>query len=256
MDAALATKVKDIAPWLVEGLTVDRGCGTGALMQYLASRNRKIIGVEISDTFSKNKAGVIQADVSDPVFADGTVGNIILSSVMHEVYSYGGYSTFAVSKCLDTCARELRPGGRIIIRDIWSPEDNSMYYSFEFAPHVLKRAKDFLRRRPPVGPTGHVWSREECTWVGFPEPLAVEFLSKKDYIDHWNLELKEVYTQLPLSLYRQLADVLGMKVVVAKPLCNKWIINNRWTKGVLTGPQGFPEYTNQLIVLEKVASRR
>src|SRR5207248_1544549 len=32
MDAALESKVRDIEPWLVPGLVVDRGCGTGAFM--------------------------------------------------------------------------------------------------------------------------------------------------------------------------------------------------------------------------------
>src|SRR5581483_11790476 len=121
MDAALAAKAADIEPWLTPGLVVDRGCGTGSLMRRLAAADRKVVGIDISEELSRTHAGVILANIMDPVFADGFVENIVLSSVMHEVYSYQGNSMAAVVVCLSNCARELHPGGRIIIRDMWAP---------------------------------------------------------------------------------------------------------------------------------------
>ena len=105
MDASLEEKVKSIEPWLIPGLVVDRGCGTGGFMKYLAARGWKVVGVEISDELSKKEPGVIQADVVDPVFADNFVQNIVMSSVMHEVYSYNVYAMSAVTVCLTICAR-------------------------------------------------------------------------------------------------------------------------------------------------------
>jgi SAM-dependent methyltransferase len=244
MDAALAEKVRDIEPWLVPGLVVDRGCGTGALMKYLASRNRKVVGVELSDELSKQNPGVIRANVMDPVFADGFVENIVLSSVMHEVFSYQGYSMAPVVVCLSNCARELKPGGRIIIRDLWAPEPGPAAHTLEMEPEVWDRFGDFRSRFPiPVeaSEAGPRTVRLSTRW-------AVEFLSKKDYGRHWDLEMKEVYTSVPLSAYREIAASLKLQVMHAAPIRNDWIVAHRWSIGVRGN---LPEFTNQIIVLSR-----
>jgi SAM-dependent methyltransferase len=246
MDAALEAKVRDIEPWLVPGLVVDRGCGTGALLRYLAARDRKVVGIELSDELSRRHPGVIQANVMDPVFAEGFVENIVLSSVLHEVYSYNGYSPAPVERCLATCARELRPGGRIIIRDIWSPEPGPPVHDLELDPGAWERFLDFRARFP---------GRVECEdgrngerRIRLSTTSAVEFLSKKDYQRHWDLELKEVYCALPLSSYRRFASALGLEVIRGEPVRNSWIVDSRWSQGVRGD---FPAFTNQLVVLGK-----
>lgn len=252
MDAALEAKVKDIEPYLLPGLVVDRGCGTGAFMKYLAAKDHKVVGIELADEFVKEKAGVIQANVMDPVFADNFVDNIVLSSVMHEVYSYNGYSHIPVVTCLANCARELKPKGRIIIRDIWSPEPGHdgtppYQYRFQLTPTCLERFRDFIKKSPQYFPhLGKAYNPKRI--ISLTEAGAVEFLSKKEYIQHWDLELKEIYTSIPLSVYSSIAKTLKLKVIEAKLIRNEWIIQNRWTKGV---KGQLPPFTNQLIVLEK-----
>lgn len=177
MDAALEAKVGDIEPWLVPGLVVDRGCGTGAFLKYLAARDRKVVGVELSDELSRRNPGVIQANVMDPVFADGFVENIVLSSVMHEVYSYNGYSLAPVVICLSNCARELRSKGRVIIRDIWSPEPGAPCHELEMDPPVWSLFLDFCARTPrPIECDAIHEARKS---VRMSTRTAVEFLSKK-----------------------------------------------------------------------------
>lgn len=244
MDAALAEKVRDIEPWLVPGLVVDRGCGTGALMKYFAARGRKVVGVELSDELSKRDPGVIRANVMDPVFADGFVDNIVLSSVMHEVFSYHGYSMAPVVVCLSNCARELKPGGRIVIRDLWSPEPGPAVHTLEMEPDAWDLFGDFCSRFPlPVD-----WSQAGPRTARLSTRWAVEFLSKKDYRLHWDLEMKEVYTSIPLSAYREMAAALRLQVLRAEPIRNDWVVRHRWSAGV----QGnLPDFTNQVIVLSR-----
>ena len=249
LDAALDAKVRDIEPWLVPGLVVDRGCGTGAFMKYLARRNRKVVGIELSDALSREEAGVIQANVMDPVFADGFVENIVLSSVMHEVYSYNRYSMAAVVVCLSNCARELKDGGRIVVRDIWSPEPGPPELTYEMDPDVWELFDDFLARAPqPV--EAHEVSHDRRT-ARLSSRTAVEFLAKKDYRLHWDLELAEVYTSVPLSAYREIAQTLKLRAVHAAPVRNDWIVEHRWRTGV-RGP--LPAFTNQVVVLEKAGA--
>ncbi len=246
MDAALEAKVKDIEPWLAPGLVVDRGCGTGSFMKYLAARNRKVVGVELSDALSLKESGVIQANVMDPVFADGFVENIVLSSVMHEVFSYNGYSLAAVVVCLSHCARELKPGGRIIVRDIWSPEPGDPVHALQMDEPAFAKFVDLIERCPVPLDVSDV-DRGART-ARLSTQAAVEFLSKKDYDKHWELELKEVYTSVPLSFYRETASTLKLKMVHAAPVKNEWILSNRWVNGV---KGDLPEYTNHVVVLEK-----
>ena len=250
MDAALDAKVADIAPHLIPGLIVDRGCGTGAMMSAFARGNRKVVGIEISDALSHNHAGVIQADIIEPVFANGFVENIVLSSVMHEVYSYNDYRLEPVRRCLQTCALELSPGGRVIIRDIWSPEGNAGDIELTLDVESWDRLSDLSDRTPmPLEITARDPTRRA---VQMSMRTAVEFLAKRDYVHHWDLEIREVYTALPLSTYRTLAADLGLDVVVAEPIRNRWIIDNRWRRNI---EGNVPEFTNQLIVLEKPVAR-
>jgi precorrin-6B methylase 2 len=46
---------------------------------------------------------------------------VVLSSVLHEVFSYSGGSGEAVARVLRAAWRSLRPGGRLIIRDFIGP---------------------------------------------------------------------------------------------------------------------------------------
>lgn len=246
LDAALEAKVRDIEPWLLPGLVVDRGCGTGAFLRYLAARDRKVVGIELSSELTRQHAGMIQANVMDPVFADGFVENIVLSSVMHEVYSYNGYSLAPVEKCLATCARELRPGGRIIIRDIWSPEPGPPIHGLEMEPAVWALFQDFRGSFPgQIDCDGMTKGKRRAR---LSTQTAVEFLSKKDYDKHWELELKEVYCQVPLSAYGEMARRLELEVLHSEPVRNDWIVQNRWKKGVRGD---LPKFTNQLVVLAK-----
>ncbi|HZN54270.1 MAG TPA: class I SAM-dependent methyltransferase [Candidatus Polarisedimenticolaceae bacterium] len=246
LDAALEAKVRDIEPWLVPGLVVDRGCGTGAFLRYLAARDWKVVGIELSSELTRRHPGMIQANVMDPVFADGFVENIVLSSVLHEVYSYNGYSLAPVERCLATCARELRPGGRVIIRDIWSPEPGPPTHDLEMEPAVWARFQDFRARFP--GRLGSDGMNESRRTARMSAMTAVEFLSKKDYGRHWELELKEVYCQVPLSAYGEIAAKLELNVLHSQPVRNDWIVENRWKAGVRGD---LPKFTNQLVVLSK-----
>jgi SAM-dependent methyltransferase len=249
LDAALATKAADIEPHLVPGVIVDRGCGTGSLMNYLAAKNRKVVGIEISDELSRNRAGVIQADVCAQVFADGFVPNIVLSSVLHEIFSYHGYSTDAVMTCLESCKNELSGDGHLIIRDVWSPEPSDREYELTFAPDTWEHFLDFVNRF--AGKTKVLQRNEANRTARLDEATAVEFLSKKEYLQHWDLELREVYCALPIRWLEDAANKLGMKVLVAKPIANEWIRTSRWLQGVETKGRPLPPYTNQLVVLSK-----
>lgn len=245
LDASLKEKLKDILPWLTPGLVVDRGCGSGGLIRELATLNIPAIGVELSDSLSKRHVGVIRANAAKQLFMPGVVSTVIFSSVMHEIYSYNNYSKVPVIDCLFEVSKELGTGGRLIIRDIWSPEPLGPKYLLHFDEERQGRLQTFLAKNPENNWFSHI----DSSGVLMDERTAVEFLSKKEYIRNFAVEIQEIYTCLPLSFYKNLVDTLPFKLLYCAPLLNPWIVENFWKMGTFGE---FPPYTNQMIVFEKI----
>ena len=133
MDASLVQKVEDLLPWVLPPRIVDKGCGTGKLLVELSRRfpGASLVGVDLSreflrrsdeNTYAGGDVELVLGDAADQQLPDGSADTVIFSSIMHEVYSYSGYVASAVDRALASAARELRRGGRLLIRDGISPD--------------------------------------------------------------------------------------------------------------------------------------
>ncbi len=138
MDAATTQKLKDITPWVKPGLVIDAGIGTGAVLGALNKKfpSSRMVGIDSSRHFAaiakkkfrnNPKIEIIRADLRDPVISAKSATTAIFSAVLHELYSYNGYSMDAVIQTLKNGYRALRPGGRLIIRDGIRPEPKEVY---------------------------------------------------------------------------------------------------------------------------------
>lgn len=160
--------------------------------------------------------------------------------------------------------RQLRPGGRLIIRDVVGPEDadrdvilwcdagdgaalgeEAASRDHEVLEKLSTQARfqvflaDFLRGRPRHG-------------VLIPDPLpaeiapgtyrvslrlAAEFLSKKDYTDNWKSEMNEEFCFWSFAQWKSALTATGFTLleneVGGKPLshgyCNPWIVEHRYS---------------------------
>src|SRR6185312_13132032 len=90
-----------------------------------------IVGVNLSrellrrsdeNTYAGGDVQLLLGDAADQQLPDGSADTVIFSSIMHEVYSYSGYDHARIDRALASAARELRPGGRLLIRDGISPD--------------------------------------------------------------------------------------------------------------------------------------
>lgn len=243
-EPARRSRFADIAPHLGPGLVVDRGCGTGELMRDLRAAGHEVVGVDLNPRRCTDD-GVINADLSTTLFPPGTVSSVILSSVLHEVYSYAGCSMTAVLEALRVCAAELRPGGRIVIRDVWAPEDGDPILEMRFAAPVWERFRDFLARSPAT----LCWDQldDEAHTVRLSERTAVEFLTKKDFEHNWDVEIGEVHSGVALGDYRAMASALHLDVIRADAVRHEWIIDSWWRRGV---SGSLPRATTQVVVLQ------
>jgi arsenite methyltransferase len=113
---------------------LDLGCGRGAVLLAAAKLlpNGRAIGVDIwradqTDNSQQNtlrnaelegvadRVEVRTADITDLPFPDDSVDVIVSSLVVHNIPS-----PQARAKAISEAARVLRPGGRLVLADIWA----------------------------------------------------------------------------------------------------------------------------------------
>jgi hypothetical protein len=61
---------------------------------------------------------------------------------------------------------------------------------------------------------------------------ANEFLSKKDYIENWNIEVNEEFGTFQLEEWMRELEALRYRVVHARSYLNEWILVNRYVNRV------------------------
>jgi SAM-dependent methyltransferase len=283
MDAAIEQKAKDVMPWIKAGTIVDAGFGTGLLLfrMWEKFRNSQFIGIDISSHFFKKarqqfrgirNITLLKKNIIQQNLPNHSVDTKIFSTILHEVYSYNGYNIQFVKTALKNSLKELKPGGRIVIRDgiqptlaQWclslnsqdgksNPKLHPRYLNTEAM--FLRFAKEFKHGRGVRYKILHdkKLGKLYCTDAA----SAYEFLSKKDYRDNWHLEINEQFGYLTLLQYKKLLREFGFKVIYAKSYRNPWIVKNRWhgkVKIYKKTNRGFklipyPD-TNALIVAEK-----
>ncbi|HEY4512145.1 MAG TPA: NUDIX domain-containing protein [Candidatus Paceibacterota bacterium] len=108
----------------------------------------EMIGVDISSiAIKKSKlrvarnhflAKLIKADAVELPFADGSIDAIILSSTLHEIYSYHESGIDAFKKALMEVSRVLKSQGVVFIRDFAPPENDSTVTLHVRTPIAMK----------------------------------------------------------------------------------------------------------------------
>lgn len=106
---ALASKYRRIRAFVPSGSLVDVGCGTGELLQHLASRGYRVQGIEPGDRARKaaQAKGLVVLSALGQLEATGVHDGIMLWHVLEHLPD--------PSESLTTIFRALKPGGYIIL---------------------------------------------------------------------------------------------------------------------------------------------
>jgi len=99
MEAGMQQKLNDMFTWVLQGLIVDMGCGSGKMLEHLSAVYglSQIVGVDLSTEllrvaealhFANHNVSVVRGNIIEPRFKAGSVSTFLYSSVMHEVRSY------------------------------------------------------------------------------------------------------------------------------------------------------------------------
>lgn len=282
MDAAIRQKINDIFSWVKPGVICDAGFGTGLFLRNLARQftDSEIYGIDASRHFftqavkrfrRKPRTHLLRVNLLKKTFPDGFLDTKIFSSVLHEVYSYNGYRKQAVERALHVSFRELKRGGRLIIRDGIKPDKTVVYMQF-----LSEKRRGFFENLM-LADTETMFLRFAHEFKGYNVeyavsrtrdgkrlykidfPSAYEFLSKKDFRRNWHIEVVEQFGYFTHAEYIAILRRIGFRIIHARAYQNPWIIKNRWRGkvalyqknkcGVLRA-RAFPA-TNIVIVAEK-----
>jgi SAM-dependent methyltransferase len=284
MNASMREKMAQASAHLPpHGIVLDMGSGSGQGSFDIANLypDMRVIGIDISQQAVEHARGAYrlpnlsydQGDIGSIDIAKESVHAIFNSSVLHHVTSFNGFSEQALEKCLDHQISLLAPGGMMIIRDFVRPELETMvvdlrcddgkpgdgaesWSTWEAWVRYSKTVKNsrYTETQRPIwndlGSEDGKWHRLSCSsWD------INEFLLRKDYRKDWHVEMDEEYGYWTKDQFEQSMTRRGMRLVMAQPMTNPWIVKNRyeqtariWNKHGLQSP--FPA-TNIILVAQK-----
>lgn len=218
MENSAVEKVK-ILPFVKEGIILEVGCGCGTVLELLSRSKPKsrIYGTDISNTmlekskerkYTNNNISIIKADAREQALKEKSLDTIIFCSVLHEVYSYSGYSLKSVEDAIGNAYKMLKPHGRLIIRDGVKPEEKTVYMKFK-KEEVKKKFYKFAEEFGPY----KIKYEEEKGLVNLKKHDAMEFLSKYMYDENWDIEVKEKFGPLTKEEYGSMLRKKGFEVI-------------------------------------------
>ena len=282
MNEIIRLKYLDIRNAIRPGRIVDEGCADGALLAEVSRDfpDSDLFGIDLSAEFAgrfseRQRAGefggayvhFFHRNLLDRIFEPDSIDTTICNSTLHEIWSYVEQEK-TVRSYLAEKLRQLRPGGRLIIRDVVGPEkgdelaflychdedgddlpkNDDWKTSGNRPPDWLKAlstrsrffvfAHDFLAGRRGNGKPAFKFQSVDRSQPGFLLSLrsAAEFLSKKDYSDNWRSEVNEEFSFWSFTQWKQVLSESGFRVLEnpnhpeqgSRVYTNPWIVKNRY----------------------------
>lgn len=225
-----------ILEYLTDGNVLDVGAGGGELSETMRLAGHHVVAMDGSsvaiDRIKSNYPAVevmyaMSYDLNDDESMHSTFKNIVCSSVLHEIFSYGdpvngpaSYVGFVQS--LKTFYNMLESGGRLIIRDGVMPANYDEPVRIRLKTAEANEFYEFYKENSPFynmeGFTSVVVDYVDDDELGSLYDLnmmsAMEFL----YTLTWGMssaerEVQEFYGVLPMKGYVSLLEALGFKVI-------------------------------------------
>jgi len=258
MDASMRQKVALTAAHLLsEGDVADMGMGSGTGSATLAALypSLSVVGVDINPTMVELAAARYRlpnlrfaaGDIAEPCFEAETMEAILDSSVLHHVTTFNGYDRAAAARALAVQAAQLSPYGVLIVRDFLDPglapcwldlpTDDGEGDGLETCSTAAlfdRFSKEFRVLREDAGARGFPSEVVEGAvgpgWRRYAvaRRYAAEFVLRKDYRSHWDVEVLEEYTYATQEEFEAIFASLGLRVLASTPLRNPWIVQHRF----------------------------
>lgn len=260
---------------------VDVGMASGTSSAILAKLFPKmqIIGVDINpkmvqiaqETYHSPNLSFREDDGEKlNSFKNNSVNGFFNCSAIHHITSYNGYDSNRAFNTLRRQVELLKDKGVLVIRDFVKPQEQEVILELSSVdkPDRPSDAELFIQfaqtarslalpseRGFPIQEIKAL-KKETRRFQAFYTDV-VEFIRRKDYYENWEIELQEEYGYFTQEEFEETFRELGLRIVLASPIYNQWIINNRYKNQLaiydLLGKEiGFPP-TNFLIAGEKTS---
>jgi len=276
MNEIIRLKYLDIQQAVRSGRIVDEGCADGALLAEISRDfpDSDLFGIDLSAEFAsrfleRQRAGefggayvhFFHRNLFDRIFEPESIDTTLCNSTLHEIWSYGDGEK-SVRSYLAEKFRQLRPGGRLLIRDVVGPEDGGRQVRLwcsnvdgenltpadiardtrrdhDWLQKLSTRSRLFLFARDFLGGKSGFTINEAIsqnrTMFQLTLRLAAEFLSKKDYVDNWASEMNEEFCFWDFQKWKEVLTEAGFQIVEnpnnpaesSRVYTNPWIVEHR-----------------------------
>lgn len=242
MKKAMPHKIELILPWINRvDKVLDLGCADGSFAFELDLVTENVIGIDSSEEvlkIARNQCPHIdfKQGLAEHFTLEEPVDVVVCSSLLHEVFSYSKEIDpwRSLEHTLNNIRKNLRQGGRLIIRDFVSPEPN-ITVDFEQVKSDIKKGHsytDFHTQRRTD--SNYSWKfqagtddKETYTYRGQKIQDVYEYIFHKDYHTNWETEIKETYGFWTGTQAKALLKLLGYEIEHYAELDNQWITENR-----------------------------
>jgi SAM-dependent methyltransferase len=200
------------------------------------------------------------------IFAERSIDTTLTFALTHEIWSYGDRLA-----SLRQFARRIydhtAPGGVWINSDVCGPDDRErpvrLTLRTDDGANPAGPRRD-LAARPPAEVAGYLGGLstrarldqfaadfafpfafspgDDPATVELPLGAAMDFLTRKDYVDNWLSETREQFCGLEFADWRRLLTEVGFEIDPASStIRNEWLIENRFAgRAALAGLDGGP----------------
>lgn len=267
MASSIGDKAR-LLPFVKGEKVLEIGFGGGELLDILDDTGYEVYGLDaspISESKVLQKAYGIRtkeayANEIGEHWKNSFFNSVILSSVIHEVFSYGNRngqykrSLMPVSETLESIYDSLMPGGRIIIRDGVQASNGEEKVTLKMLNGDVAGVKNFLDLQPFKARISLTQISDD-TFLG-----TLESVQSFAYTYTWGEEAlaresQELFGILPLKTYGEFIEAHGFKLVHSEEYVQQGYIDALSPKIEILDEEGnsvdFPP-TNAIWVAEKL----
>lgn len=234
MKSSLGDKAR-ILDYLGHGNVMDFGSGGGDLAEAIRHAGYKVVAVDGSaKAIERSNSMYPEVETIESMgnnlldhFAPNSFSNIVCSSILHEVYSYGDsthepYELKNVIDMFDIFFKLLRPGGKLIIRDGVAPSNFYEKYFLKLkTPDGMKFLNDYVHKAPFHDPKMSSFGKVHYEMLGdFVIEADMSSIMEFIYTYTWGWgsierESQEFYGVMTINDYKNALANLGWNISYA-----------------------------------------